>query len=354
VPRFTPHDLSNIGIEIFQAAGCSPEDAKVVVDHLVESNLFGHDSHGAIRFHQYARDIREGRYQVDAKPRIDRDRPCVAVVDGCGALGPIAATFATRLAIDKARQQGVATVALHNSSHIGRVGAYPLMAARDGLIGQAFVNAGKLGFEVAPFGGIDGRLSTDPIAFAGPRRDSDPIMLDMTTAVAAVGKIWVAQNRQEKLPPGWIVDANGEPSQDPHAFTGDPPGAILPLGGNVGYKGFGLAVMVELLGGALSGHGCAAGERKLITNGMIINVYCIEHFVDRCRYEDEVEGFVQHVKSSRPASGVGEILFPGEIEFKTARQRQTAGIELDQVTWDQICDEAQKLGIDCTRWDSGV
>ena len=350
MPNFTPETLRKIGRAFFEAAGCRPADAAVVVDHLVESNLFGHDSHGAIRFYDYGRGIREGRFQTQATPVIDRQTSSTAVVDGQAALGPIGATFAAELAIDKAREHGIAAVALRNTCHIGRVGAYPLMAARQGLIGQIMVNAGRLGFEIAPFGGIDGRLSSNPIAFAAPRRNADPVMMDMTTSVAAVGKIWVAENRGQQLPEGWIIDAEGRPTTDPKDFTQEPRGAMLPLGGVAAHKGSGLAVMVELLGGALGGQGCAAGEREVVSNGVLMTVYRIDQFTDADAYYDQVESLIRHVKSSRLAPGFDQILFPGEIEFAQARRKQADGIDVEDATWRKICAEARHFGLDLARW----
>ena len=134
------------------------------------------------------------------------------------------------------------------------------MAAREGMIGQIFVNAGRLGYQIAPFGGIDGRLSTNPIAFAAPRRNANPILVDMTTSVVAEGKIRLAINQGVKVPEGWLIDGYGAPTTEPNDFKDDPPGAILPLGGDAGHKGYGLSIMVELLGGALSGQGCGGGR----------------------------------------------------------------------------------------------
>ena len=144
---------------------------------------------------------------------------------------------------------------MRNTSHIGRVGAYPLAAAKQGLIGQIFVNAGQLGYQIAPFGGIDGKLSTNPLAFSAPRKEAEPIMVDMTTSVVAEGKIRVALNKGIQVPEGWIIDSNGNPTVEPTDFRADPPGAILPLGGVVAHKGTALSLMVEILGGALSGLG---------------------------------------------------------------------------------------------------
>ena len=346
MPRFTPDKLRQIGHRIFQAAGCTPEDARAVVDHLVESNLFGHDSHGAMRYAEYMKAIRDGRFGTRANPTVVRESPCTAVVDGGGGLGQIAATYGAKLAIAKANEHGVATVTVRNTTHVGRVGAYPLMAAREGMMGLAFVNAGNLGYQIAPFGGIDGRLSTNPIAFAGPRRNADPIMLDMTTSVAAEGKIRLAINQGKSVPAGWLIDHQGNPTTDPKDFAADPHGAILPLGGPAAaHKGYGLGFAIELLAGTLSGEGCAAGAAELHSNGVCFTVYHIEHFVELDTYYDEVESLIEHIRTSRLAPGFREILVPGEPEFRTARRREREGIELDDTTWSQIVAEAARLGL---------
>jgi uncharacterized oxidoreductase len=271
-------------------------------------------------------------------------------VDAHGALGQVGATFAMNLAIEKARQHGISTVTLRNTSHIGRAGAYPLMAARAGLIGLAFVNAGRLGYQIAPFGGLDGRLSTNPIAFSAPRREDNPILVDMTTSVVAEGKVRVALNQGKQVPEGWLIDAQGNSTTDPKAFKADPPGAILPLGGVVAHKGYSLGFVVELLGGLLSGQGCAAGERTMVSNGVLFTVYHIEHFTNLDTYYDEVEALIRYVKSSRIAPGFKEILAPGEPEFRTAQRKQIEGIDIDETTWATICEEARAFGLDADRW----
>ena len=166
------------------------------------------------------------------------------------------------------------------------------MVAREGMIGQIFVNAGRMGHQAAPFGGIDGRLSTNPIAFAAPRREAEPLLVDMTTSVVAEGKIRVALNKGDHVPEGWIIDAQGNPTTDPQDFKGDPPGAMLPMGGVVAHKGYALSLMVEILGGALSGLGCASGAPTMTSNGVFLQVYDIEHFVDMEDYYRDVESLV--------------------------------------------------------------
>ena len=345
MPRFSPKALREIGYQLFQAAGCRPGDAQAVVDHLVESSLFGHDSHGAIRFYEYAQGIRDGRFNPGARPSIVRERPSSAVVDGGGALGQVGAAFATALAMYKAQIHGVATVTLRNTSHIGRVGAYPLMAARAGFMAQLFANAGHLGAQVIPFGGREGRLSTNPMAFAAPRRRHEPLLLDMTTSVVAEGKVRVAINRGESIPEGWAVDAQGRPTADPRKVKSDPPGALLPLGGVVAHKGYGLSMMVEVMGGAMGGEGCAAGAPKFVSNGVLLTVYNIEHFTDLETYYDELDAMIAHIRTSRLAPGFQEILLPGEPEFRTARKREKEGIEVDDETWGQIRRQMEHFGV---------
>ena len=156
-----------------------------------------------------------------------------------------------------------------------------------------------------------GALAPPIITFVAPRRNADPILVDMTTSIVAEGKIRLAINQGVQVPEGWLIDGYGAPTTEPNDFKDDPPGAILPLGGDAGHKGYGLSIMVELLGGALSGQGCAAGDREMISNGVLINAYDIEHFTDMETFYDEVEGLMGHVKSSRLAPGFEEILAPG-------------------------------------------
>lgn len=352
MPIFKPEKLQQIGYQLFEATGCSPGHAKAVVDHLVESNLFGHDSHGAIRFYEYAQAIQAGRFNPKAEPEIIKEHPCTAVVDAHNALGQVGGTFATNLAIQKAQENGVSVVTLRNTSHIGRVGAYPLMAAREGLIGLIFVNAGREGRKVTPFGGRDGRLSTNPIGFSAPRENADPILLDMTTSVVADGKIRVAINQGKPIPEGWAVDSEGNPTTDPTRVRGDDPqGALLPMGGVVAHKGFGLSIASEILGGVLSGQGVAANEPTFTSNGVHLTVYNIEHFTELADYYREVEFLASHIKSSRPIDGFKEILLPGEPEFQCAKQRTQDGINIDDTTYQRICDVAKEFGLDPKSWE---
>lgn len=350
MPTVTADALRRIGQEFFIALGCRTDDAQIVADHLVQSNLYGHDSHGALRMYEYAQAVSEGGINPQKAPEVVSDHACTAVIDAHDGFGQVGATLAANMAIEKARQHGLASVALRRASHIGRAGEYPIMIAKAGLIGVAYVNFGRLGIQVAPFGGIDGRLGTNPLAFAAPRRADPPIMVDMTTSTVADGKIRVATNLDKPLPAGWIVDASGSPSTDPQDYFGEPRGAILPLGGPLGHKGYALAMMMELCAGGLSGQGMAAGDSRSPANAAVFTAYDIGHFADIDFYYAEVEAMVGHVKSSRTAPGVEEILLPGEPEFRTAHERERTGIPIDDTTWEKVCASARDIGLDPTSW----
>ena len=229
MPRFKCDVLHTIGCSLFEAAGASAADVSTVVDHLVESCLLGHDGHGTLRYYEYVEKILEGKFDPKGQPRVVQERGCTAVVDGGGGFGQVGGRLAIDLAMAKAGEHGVGAVALRNAGHVGRAGAYPLAAAQQGFIALAFVNAGRMGRQIAPFGGIDGKLSTNPLAFAAPRANSEPIVMDMTTSVVAEGKIRMARNKGERVPEGWIIDHSGRPTTDPEDYLGEPPGAMLPL-----------------------------------------------------------------------------------------------------------------------------
>jgi hydroxycarboxylate dehydrogenase B len=337
---------------MFEAAGCSLTDARTVAEHLVESSLFGHDSHGTLRFYEYIDQILAGTFDAQGQPHVLRERGSTSILDGGGGLGAVAGRLAVERAAALVHAHGVATVTLRNCSHLGRIGAYPLALARQGLLGMAFVNAGRLGRQIPPFGGIDGKLSTNPIAFAAPRADGHPILVDMTTSVVAEGKIRVARNRGLPVPEGWLIDADGLPTTDPNNYLADPQGAILPLGGVVGYKGTCLSMVVEILGGILSGEGCAAGATVMKSNGMLLTAWDPGFFCDTGTYEEELEGLISHLLTSRVDPAVGEIQLPGGPEFRHAADREEFGIPIDDTTWERICERAARMGLDPAPWEA--
>ena len=260
------NNLIDFVAEVFSHSESSPEEAKRIATYLTTANLTGHDSHGVIRVPVYVRWKKTGSVVPNQTAEIVVDTPSLAVVDGKFGYGQTVTPQAVRIGIEKCKKAGLAAVALRNAGHIGRVGDWAEMAAAEGLVSVHFVNAaGSL--LVAPFGGVEKRLSTAPYCVGIPRKGQDPIVLDFATSIVAEGKVLVASRGGKKLPTGALVDADGTLSEDPAvlygAYTPDGPrdhtkgtGAIRAFGE---HKGSGLAFICELLGGALTGTGATSG-----------------------------------------------------------------------------------------------
>jgi uncharacterized oxidoreductase len=232
---------------------------------------------------------------------------------------------------------------VRHANHIGRLGRYVEQVARQEMIGALFVNMHGGGVIVVPWGGRQARLGTNPLAVGVPTAGGQPLVLDMTTSVVAEGKVRVLRNRGEGVPEGWVVDAEGRPTEDPAAFYGPPRGSLLPFGGAAGHKGYGLNLVVELLGGALSGAGCA-GQSRRNGNGALLLVLDISHFVPLEDFYQEMEEFAAFVKSSPRAAGFDEILLPGEMEARQRRRREREGIFVEEETWQQIVACGRRFG----------
>jgi len=319
---------------IFVKAGCSTEEADRIAGHLVEANLVGHDSHGVIRVPTYVQWLRDGRVLAGQSLQIVSENEVIAVVDGQFGFGQTIGAQAVTLGIDKCRKHGVAVVALRNSGHLGRIGDWPLLAAEVGVLSLHFVNTTGAGILVAPFGGINRRLSANPIAAGVPITGGKPILLDISACTVAEGKIRVALNKGVPVPENCILDSKGQPTTDPKVFYANPPGAILPI---AGHKGYGLAILCEVLAGALTGGGCSNTKNAdRVVNGML-SIYLDPSFLQKDDdFRAEMERFIAWVKSSEKVSPDAEIMMPGEIEEKTKAARLREGIEIDAVTWGQI------------------
>jgi uncharacterized oxidoreductase len=345
MPTFPADTLHSFAARLLEAAGAPAEEAAIVAGALVRANLAGHDSHGVIRLEQYCRLMREGLIVPGAPTEVVSETAGSAVIDGHWGFGQVVAERATEIAIAKAKVCGVGVVGVRHSNHLGRLGDYPAMAAERGMIGIATVNNHGGGAWVAPWGGREGRLSTNPIAIAtlGPER---PIVLDITTSVVAEGKIRVKRNRGEPMPPGWAINAEGEPTTDPMDLYTQPRGAILPFGGESGHKGFGLSLMVDILAGALSGAGCSRPNAPRMGNALFLLVIDVAQMTPLSAFHEEVRGLIEYVKSSALAPGFTEILMPGEPEARMEAQRRRDGILVDDETWRQIADIARALNLE--------
>ena len=350
MPTFTREQVVKTITDILAAVETPSDAALTVAELLTEANLTGHDSHGLIRIPQYLEMVEQGRITTDAEVEIAQENRLTAVVDGHWGFGQVTMSRAVEVGLDKAGQNGLTAVTVRHANHIGRLGSYVDRIAREGLIGLLFVNAvGTPAFRMAPWGGTEPRLVTDPLAFGIPSPSGNPIVLDMTTTVVAEGKVRLRRNRGEQTPDGWLLDAEGRPTNDPNLLYGDPPGSILPLGGaTAGHKGYGLNVAMGMLGGILSGTGTIAEDQRM-SNGVLLILLDVEEFMPMDEFFQEAERFYAHVKSSPPAAGFDEILLPGEIEEKTRRQRSEGGIFVEEETWLQVLEWGRKLGINLER-----
>ena len=344
MPVFKAEQLHRMGMTIFQGAGASADEAKQVMDLLIESNLVGHDSHGVIRIPTYIDLILKGRTKLGVKIQVMKESPTTALVNGNWGLGQIVARQTMNLAIEKARKNNVGIVSTFNCNHIGRMADYALMAAEQDMIGYCCVNANP---QVVPFGGMQRMFNQSPLGWAIPAGDEPPFVLDISTSVSAGGKIAVARARGEKLSPGYIVDKDGNPSVDPEDYYRG--GAGLPMGGPVGYKGFGLAMVVDITAGILSGRGAAylGGERGQGDFQIAINIGAFRPIDE---FKKEMDDLLRAVKNSKVAPGFKEILLPGEPERRNKEERRVKGVNVPQRTWDELVETGKKVNVDVNQY----
>lgn len=344
MPTFTAERLEHITSQVFRAAGTPEEEARTVAQLMVWANLVGHDSHGVIHIPRYVGQIKEGLIVPGTKPEILMETPSVAMIDGHWNFGHVVAKQGIEVAIEKARRTTIACVSLANLNHIGRVGAYPTIATQAGMAGIACCSSGGAGRLVVPFGGRAARLATNPLAMAFPSRMAGPILLDFASSASAAGKIRVYRNRGQPLPDSWIVDKEGRPSTDPNDFYAG--GALLPVGGDQGYKGYALAFLIEILGGILSRDGYAREEATRFSNGAFMIVIDINTFVPVNTLMEEIGDMTRYIKTSPPVAGVKEVLYPGEKEAKSEEERRAKGIEIEDETWRQIKTVIREYGLE--------
>ena len=345
MPLIPATQLRTISINIFTAIGLKPDKAQTIANLLIESNLAGHDSHGVLRLPQYVLSIQSKAIDPDVEIEIVSETPSSAIIDGHSGLGQFIATQAMEVAIAKAREHTISTVNVHNCNHIGRLADYVRMAAEAKMIGLLFLNGHGGDHGVAPWGGTDRRLSTNPFACALPTGKDSPMVIDLTTSIVAGGKIRAYRSRGEPLPEGWILDADGNPSTDPNAYLEHPQGPLLPFGDIVGHKGYGLSMMTDILAGAMCEAGCSRSSAPGVGNAFFIIVIDIEKFIDLADFEAHVAQMMDFVKASPTAPGFDEISIPGERSARTRQQRLAEGIPLDDTTWERLVETAQSVGV---------
>ena len=344
MPVFTPEYLHKAAYHICRAKGTPDADAEVVATHLVKANLVGHDSHGVIQIPTYMERIDAGHIVPNAPFVVEKEAPCTAVINGNWGFGFVVTERAMNMAIDKARVNGVAAITVRRQSHIGRLGDYPTMALKQGMIGMITADSGASPKHVAPFGGRARKLGTNPMCIGMPSNLEGPVLMDMASSTVALGKVALARNRKEPIPMGWIVDKDGNPTTDPNDYYSG--GALLPVGGDQGHKGYALSFMVEVFSGLLTGLGFGVDPEGRHNDGVFIAAFNLEHFRPLEEFKKEMGEFVEFVKDSPPAAGFKEVLYPGEIEYRTEQTRRKEGIFVEDETWSQINGLIQSLGLE--------
>lgn len=347
MPVFSVNRLRDIAEKVLIAAAVPADDAAVVATELSEANAVGHDSHGVMRLMQYLDAIEQGFVVPGAEIETIRSGPAFTIIDAHFNFGQVAANRGLDIGVEQARSAGTSTVMIRNCNHVGRLGAYSKKAAERGLTSMMSVNAPGPG-GVVPWGGIERKLGTNPISMSAPWGDSS-LVLDMTTSASAEGKVRVALQKGEQVPEGWIIDSEGNPTTEPQKFYDG--GALLPLGGPLGFKGYGMSVMIDVFGGMLSGSGICRTDLPRGANGVWMYFVDLMQFIERSEYDALMERYVDSIKSSKKAAGVTEILMPGEIELRREQQRREEGVSIPDETWRQINELAGKVGTDLSEFE---
>jgi LDH2 family malate/lactate/ureidoglycolate dehydrogenase len=343
VAKIEHHQLIKFCTELLGAGGMPPGDAGLVAALLVKAELRGYAGHGVTRVPQYLAFIDNQTYDLSATPQVEHEGKITAVIDAKHYIGQAAACMAMKLAIDKAKQHGAGIVCLRRAGHTGRLADYMEMATEQGMIGMGAVSVGSA--TTTLYGGMKAIIGTNPMAFGIPARGGKHIILDFATASMSMGEIQKRVAKKQPIPDGVILDGHGKPTRDFKTFCGPPRGVFLPFGG---YKGSGVALVTEILGGLLSGNGLGKSWWKKGghgVNGVFLQALAVEEFQELDEFYDKVDELIDFIKSSQCAPGFGEILLPGESGRRREAQQMKDGVEIDEPIWSELIELAAELGV---------
>jgi L-2-hydroxycarboxylate dehydrogenase (NAD+) len=352
---YTPEYLEKFTRNVFEKMGCSPEDAKMATDVFIAAELRGYSSHGMIRIKDYYQLWKAGRINIKPNVRIVHESPSTAVVDGDGAIGMIAATRSMQVAIDKARTAGTGWVSTKGSNHYGFAGYYSMMALKHDMIGISLTIANPL---VAPTGSIEPMLGTNPISVSVPAGKYPPFVSDFSTTPIARGKLAIAAKKGEKVPLGWVQDADGMPSDDPDVITRG--GSMVTLGGTIqhgSHKGYALSAIVDILSAVLSGANfgpfCPPSlaylpvkeEKVGEGTGHFFGAMRIDGFQKPEEFKARMDKWIETFRNAKPAKGCERVLIPGDIEREKEEYIRKTGINVLPAIQEEMKEIAAELGI---------
>jgi LDH2 family malate/lactate/ureidoglycolate dehydrogenase len=343
--RYRGSDLRTFLVAIFEHYGVSHADAVAEAESLVRADEMGIDSHGVahIMANAYIPGLRSGEVDAKAQPEVVRQTAATALMDAHGGLGGVATTRAMELAIEKARSTGAGFVAVSNSRHFGAAAYYALLPVEHGMLGLS-MTIGGLG--VVPTYGRGRRLGINPLAFAAPSKHRHPFLLDIATSVVAGGKLELARMNRRSVPLGWIVDRAGKPTTNTDDYYAG--GALLPLGGTPetgSYKGYGLAVMIDILCGVLTGMGFAASLGQTSARPHFVGAIDIAAFRSLDDFTTMMDEMIDTLGATEPAQGAERVLVHGEREFDAIAERTRNGIPLHPEVVDRLTSVAEAAGV---------
>jgi len=342
MPLLASRYLQEVTTKILMGAGAQESEASCVAASLVQADLAGHESHGVLRIVEYLDHIRSGHIHPNTLPKVIKETPTTVLVDGYQGFGQVIAGWVIEKLTQKAKESGLAGGGTFHCGHIGQIGAYLATAAAQGFLGLAFVNGGGAQPRVAPFGGTKPIFGTNPVAAAIPIENQDPIVLDFSTSVVASGKIRLAKKTGKDLPDGWVLNREGEPTRCPQDYYDG--GMLLPAGE---HKGYALALLVEVLGGLLTGAGSPVLKDSAykVGNGVFFLLIKVDAFRPLPDFMKEVAALAEIIKAVPPQQGMDEVFLPGEMEKRTKSMRENRGIPIPDEVWDNIKKAAQEVGM---------
>ena len=346
IMRIPVHALTAVATAILLHAGRNQAAAERVSSRLVSANVTGHDSHGVGMIPAYVDGIESGQLLPNAEIEIVNDKGPFLLIDGGRGFGHVIADQAMEMAIERAKTSHFAVLSLRNSFHLGRLGDWGEMASMAGFICIIYANVQSERPLVAPYGGSDARFVTNPYCTAIPATEKNPMfILDMATSTIAMGKARVAKLSGKQVPVGSVIDPQGNPTTDPSVMFKEPAGSLTTFGQ---HKGFGLALLGDILGGAFSGGGAYLPEREVsdrIINNMMAILIDPDVFGEAKEFGIDIDRYIDWVKASPPAEGFGSVLMPGDPERLCAMDRCKNGIPLDSGTVEQLIATATSLNV---------
>jgi uncharacterized oxidoreductase len=344
MPLFKKEGLTKAVQAIVAGGGSDAREASLVAENLVTANLTGHDSHGVGMIPRYIESLLEGGLVVNQHPKIMFDGGAMISLDGQQGYGQVIGLEAMEIGIARARQHGFCVMGLGRSHHLCRIGQWAEQAVAAGLVSLHFTNVISRSI-VAPYGGADARFGTNPMTVGIPIPGEPPFILDMATSAVAQGKIRVAHNKREKVSPDWLIDDKGNPTAEARFGVIEPFGALRTFGL---HKGYGLAVVCELLGGALTGGGTWHSDdrsKKRVWNGMLTILIDPQRLGTGDAFATETTEFLKSLRKSPTAPGFDKVRIAGEPERETRAKRERDGIAVDENTWNDIIAAGAKLKV---------